>query len=159
MKVLRRLLSFAYGFLLMYFVSIWFTGFMAARQISREYFRFFAPYGPFGKEAAHAVLGVALHIIPDLLLLVAGVLLVTIVFTRDRRASGVVAILGAAMSYIFWVAYFSADGNNETWSLAAALDPYIKAPWWAWPTIVAPGLGLTVAYALLPKSNGRHAGA
>ena len=159
MTAFRRTLAFAYGFALMYFVCIWFTGFMAARQVSREYFRFFAPYGPTGREAALALLGVAQHLLPTILLLGLGVLLATHVARQDRRAIGRSTVLGCALSYAFWLVYYSVLGSEGTWSLSAMLGPYVHAPWWALPTLLAPFLGLALAYSLLPRHSAPRAGA
>jgi len=159
MKLSFRALAFVYGFFLMYFVYIWFTGFMAARQISPEYFGYFATYGRVGKDAAHAVLSVALHLVPSLLLLGAGVYLAVMISTPDRRAIGVTAILGSAFSYMFWLFYFAIQDQRQTQLLSATLASYIQAPWWAWPAMAAPALGLAFAYALLPKASRARTGA
>ena len=159
MKTVLRPLAFIYGFFLMYFVCIWFTGFMAARQISREYFRFFATYGAAGKEAAHAVLNIALHLFPTVLLLGAGVFLATKVSSEGSRTIGLATILGGAASYVFWLIYFSTQDQDQAWSLSAALASYIQAPWWAWPAIAAPILGLVCAYSILPKHPHGRTGA
>ena len=159
MRALRLTFAFVYGFALMYFVCIWVAGFMAARQIPQEYFRFFASYGSAGKEVALALLGIALHLLPTLLLLSAGILAATFASKQNRRVIGVAAVLGAASSYCFWLVYFSTLGTNGTWSLSAALAPYFQAPWWAWPNMVAPFLGLALAFLLLPRHANLRAGA
>jgi hypothetical protein len=159
MKALLRSIAFVYGFALMYFVGIWVTGFMAARQVSPDYFRLFASFGAAGKEASLALLGVAQHLLPTLLLLCLGVLSATYMARQDRRAVGLSAVLGCSLSYAFWQVFYSVQGSIGVWSMSTFLAPYVSAPWWAWPNILAPFLGLAFAVALLPKHAAPRAGA
>ncbi len=141
MKHLQRAIAFVYGFVLMYFVSIWFTGFVAARTISPEYFLFFRNLGSNGLETGHALLGVGLHLAPTLLLLLAGIVgAVHLCAPEKRRSTAEFVIAGAAVSYLFWMAFYASE-----FSLSAAFLPLHAAPWWAWPSIVAPLVALAVA--------------
>jgi hypothetical protein len=144
MKHFQRALSFIYGFSLMYFVSVWLSGFMSARAVPRAYFEYFRGLGHHGLEVSHALLGTGLHLIPKALLLLAGVL--AMLYTsqlRNRRSNATAFVLGAAVSYFFWLAYFEPGFN-----LSAALASLLVAPWWAWPAIIAPVLGLSLAYGV-----------
>ncbi len=150
MKHLQRVIAFVYGFVLMYFVSIWFTGFMSARTISTEYFKFFRSLGPNGLETGHALLGVGLHLIPTLLLLLAGILgAVYLCAPEKRRSAAACVIAGAVASYLFWIAFYASE-----FSLFAVFLPLVAAPWWAWPSIVTPLFALAVAggVALTPRN-------
>lgn len=73
------------------------------------------------------------------------------VCANDRRRVGVAVLLGAATSDAFWMTYYAATSGEEPWTFSLALARYVQAPWWAWPAVVAPALGLVLAYMLLPR--------
>lgn len=148
MNAPRRTLAFAYGFVLMYLVSVWMAGVMAACAVPREYFAFFAAYGDAGKGLALAMLGVALHVIPSVLLLGLGVALYARLAGQGGRSVGLWVGLGCAVSYGFWLLYGAAKGPV---SAAAVLAHVLTAPWWAWPNILAPFLGLGFAALLVSR--------
>jgi len=158
MQRLQYLAAFVYGFVLVFFVCVWMAGFMAAREVPVEYFKFFADYGHRGKELGLAVLSLAQHFVPTVCLLVLGVVLPAWLSTSKRRQIGLSILLGGVVSYFFWAYFYSLEGQPASW-FQQLLATYAQAPWWAIPAMVAPFVGLLSAYVLLAKLSPQPAGA
>jgi hypothetical protein len=159
MKTSHRLLAFGYGFVLMYFVAIWLTGFLAARAVPVEYFRYFSSMGEGGKIAAHALLSLGLHALPTALCLLAGTAAAAYLPSTHRRTVGLFVIAGAVVSYVFWVSFYSFTPPLSEFSPFSVIQPYIQAPWWLWPQLASPAVALLLAYRLLPGLAAAPAGA
>jgi len=156
MRLSRSLPPFFLGFVWLYFVLITLRGFMAALQVPVEYFMFF---GKAHQELALFTANVALHLVPEALAFIAGVLLSAYLFRGSRGFSAAMFALGAIASYIIWLLLYQAVAQaqvNGTTGLSwqDLLTPF-HAPWWAAPALLSPIIGLAAGIWLVTK--GKHA--
>ena len=140
------------GFMLYQFTVVYVGGFLAAVAIPSEYFQFF------GREyqgVGHALLGMALHALPTVLLGAGGVLAAE--RFRPRRAS-LVALpycLGMLSCLLVWE-FLQSTGclpslEAKSTCAQASIERFFTIPWWAWPVVASPWLGLGLASWLLKR--------
>ena len=156
MHFTRSLLPFSIGFGLLYVVLIELRGFLAARQIPVEYFRFF---GKEHQELALFTSSVALHLIPEALVLIGGVLFCTGTLKGSRSFNAGMFALGAVVSYCFWLVFYQVAAQAQLTGAPGlnwqGLFRQIQAPWWATPALLSPLIGLGVGVWL--ATRGKHA--
>ncbi len=154
MRLIRSLLPFFNGFVWLYIVLIQLRGFMAARQVPVEYFRFF---GKEHQELALFTTNVALHLIPEALALIAGVVISAYLFKGSRSLNAAMFALGAVVSYVFWLVFYQATAqanvNGEPSLNWQELLAQFQAPWWAAPALLSPVIGVTVGVWLTTRGN------
>ena len=158
MRLIRLLPPFFIGFALLYIVLIQLRGFMAARQVPTEYFRFF---GKEHQELALFTTNVVLHLVPEALVLVGGVVASVYLLNGSRVLNAATFALGAVVSYIFWLVYYQAVAQaqvhgepNLNWQELVA---QLQAPWWAAPALLSPAVGVGLGVWLATRGN--HAAA
>ncbi len=155
MKHLQRSVAFTYGFFLLCFACIWLSGFLAARAVPLTYFQFFSSLGPSGPQIGHAVLGIALYLIPIVVFILVGTLgALRLVKPRARNSLVTATFAGAVLGYFASLASTASEP-----SLPAVLSPLLQAQWWALPSILAPVVGIGAAWAIARTTAPAHAGA
>ena len=145
MRTLRSAAALAYGFVLFYFIWVWFGGFMAARQVPSSFFKLV------GQEPALALISFGFHFLPTVALLVLCSLLFALAFKGQARTVARTVVVGAVISYVFWLLFFAMQGTPKGASFIAELLAQFHTPWWAWPALAAPPTAFTLAYAAAAK--------
>jgi len=145
MHAFRIATAIAYGFVLFYFVWVWVGGVMAARQVPSAFFTFF------GQEPALALISFGLHFLPSVVLIVLGTVLFAVPFRRQALVVARYVLAGAVLSYVFWLAVFALQGPPEGVATLSKLFNQFRAPWWAWPALIAPAAAFLLTYAAAPR--------
>ena len=142
------------GFGLMYLVLIELRGFLAARQIPVGYFRFF---GKEHQEFALFLSKIGLHLAPESLALIGGVIVCTQVLRGSRSANTRTLALGAAASYCFWLLFHHVIGQAQQTGAPgfdwAGFARQFQVPWWALPSLLSPFVGLAVGAWLATRKS------
>ena len=149
MRYLRPLGAFLLGFTWLYLVQIQFRGFLAARQVSADYFRFF---GAEHQDLALFTVKVALHLIPEALAMIGGLMLSAFWFKGKRGVNAAAFAFGAVVSYVFWLVVYHAAARAREHGTASVnwseLFAQFQAPWWTAPALLSPSLVLPLASGL-----------
>ena len=145
MRTLRSAAALVYGFVLFYFVWVWFGGFLAARQVPSSFFQLV------GQEPALALISFGFHFLPTVALLVLCSMLFALPFKGRARTVARTVVVGAVISYVFWLLSFAMQGTPKEASFIAELLAQFRAPWWAWPALAAPPTALALAYVAAPR--------
>ena len=145
MRTLRFAAALAYGFVVFYFVWVWFGGFMAARQVPSSFFKLV------GQEPALALISFGFHFLPSVALLVLCTLLFAAPFKAQARTVARTVVVGASISYVFWLLIFAMQSTPEGTPLLVQLLAQFRTPWWAWPALAAPITAFTLAYVTATK--------
>ena len=145
MRALRLVAAIAYGFVLFYFVWVWFGGFMAARQIPSSFFKLV------GQENALALISFGFHFVPTVSLLLLCTLLFAVPFKSQAPLVARTVVAGAVISYVFWLLLFTLQGTQDGAPLPAHFVAQFQVPWWAWPALAAPFTAFALAYVAAPK--------
>jgi hypothetical protein len=148
MRAFRLSVAFIYGFVLFYFVWVWFGGFMAARQVPASFFKLL------GQEPALALINFGFHFLAPVALLVLSTLLFSAPFKTQARTVARTVVFGAAVSYVFWLVVFAIQGTPEGTSFLTQLQAQFSAPWWGWPALAAPFSAFALAYVAAAKLAG-----
>jgi hypothetical protein len=154
MRLIKSLPPVFFGFALLYAVLIQLRGYMAARQVPVEYFKFF---GKEHQELALFTTNVALHLVPEALVLTGGVVLSVYLFKGSRGFTCAMFTVGAIVSYFFWLVFYWAIAQSQVngtlgLSWRELLAPF-HAPWWNLPTLLSPVIGLGVGTWLAMEGN------
>ena len=154
MRTIRFAIAAAVGFLLYQFVVVYIGGFLAAVQIPVAYFRFF---GREHAEIGHALLGIALHMLPTILLIAGGILAAERFWPVQLSLAWIPYLLGMLGCVFFWEfvlspAHIETMGLQSTGTLAV-LQSYLSIPWRAAPVAASPLLGLGLAAWLLHRGR------
>ena len=145
MRTLRSAAALVYGFLLFYFIWVWFGGFMAARQVPSSFFNLV------GQEPALALISFGFHFLPTVALLVLCSLLFALPFKSQARTVARTVVVGAVISYAFWLLFFAMQGTLKGASFMEEFLAQFRTPWWAWPALAAPLTAFTLAYVAAPR--------
>ena len=145
MRTLRSATALVYGFLLFYFIWVWFGGFMAARQVSTALFKLI------GQEPALALISFGFHFLPNVILLVLFSLLFALPFKSQARTVARTVVVGAVISYAFWLLFFALHGTPREASFIAEFLAQFRMPWWDWPALAAPPTAFALAYVAAPR--------
>jgi hypothetical protein len=154
MRALHFAVATVVGFLLYQFSVVYVGGFLAAVTIPAGYFRFF------GREYAgvgHALLGVALHVLPTALLVTGGILAAERLWPKHGSRSLLPYFIGMLGCLLAWELLLpSGCLPSPEPQTTCALEPFrhlLDLPWWALPVAASPWLGLGFAAWLLKRSN------
>ena len=154
MRLLRPFLSFAIGFGFLYFVLVEVRGFMAARGVPAGYFSFF---GKEHQELALFAMNMALHLVPEVILLVSGMAVCTLLLKGRRVFNAAMFAVGAAVSYAFWLLFYQFAAHAQTAGAPVLnwqeLLRSFQGPWWASPSLVSPFVGIAIGVWLAAKSG------
>jgi hypothetical protein len=151
MRVLRPAIAVVYGFTIFYFIWVWLGGFMAARQVPGAFFRLV------GQEPALALISFGFHFLPTVCLLALFSLLFAVLFKTEACTVARTVIVGAMLSYVFWSLFFAYQATHQNASFIAEFIAQFRAPWWAWPALIAPFAAFTVTYFAASKIHPRAA--
>jgi hypothetical protein len=154
MRLIRSLPPFVFGFSCLYVVLIQLRGFMAAREVPVEYFRFF---GNEHQQLALFTTNVALHLVPEALLLIGSAALSAYLFKGSRRFNAAMFALGAVVSYAFCLMFYQAVAQTQSngkpslnWQELVA---QFHAPWWTVPALLSPIIGVAAGVWLVTRIN------
>ena len=145
MRNLRFAAALAYGFVVFYFVWVWFGGFMAARRVPSSFFK------SVGQEPALALISLGFHFVPTVALLLLCSLLFALPFKGHAQAVARTVVVGAVVSYVFWLLLFAAQSTSQGASFITELLRSFHAPWWGWPALAAPFAAFALTYVAAPK--------
>jgi len=156
MRMIQSLPPFFFGFAWLYLVLIQLRGFMAARQVPEGYLRFF---GNENQELVLLTTNVALHLVPEALVLIGGVTLSAYLFKGSRGFNAAMFALGAAVSYVFCLVFYQAVAQAQAHATPSLSWQHLLAqfqvPWWAAPALLSPVIGVAVGVWL--ATRGKHA--
>ena len=158
MRISRSLLPFCIGFGLLYVVLIELRGFLAARQVPIEYFRFF---GKEHQELSLFITNVVLHLVPESIVLILGVLVCSRALKGSSTFNAGILAFGAAVSYFFWLLFYQVVAHTQTGAESQRFwQDFLRqfsAPWWAMPALLSPLIGIGLGVWLVTK-RGHAAG-
>ena len=150
MRTLRFAVAAFLGFVLYQYAVVFVGGCLAAVQIPVGYFHFF------GREqagVAHAVLGIALHAIPTVLLVASGILAAERVWPSRGPLKWLPYALGMVSWVMLWEVVVSPlhmqSLGLQNQGALAVVQSYLNIPWWAVPVAAAPWCGVALAAVLL----------
>ncbi len=159
MRALRFAIALLVGFILYQVAVVLLGGYLSAVPIPGAYFE------AFGKESSGiglALVGLALHVAPTVLLVAGGVVLFELLWPSHRVHVVLPYLLGMLSCALLWEVYFGPaclpQQAIQRDCGIASLERILAVPWWALPVVAAPWVGLALASWLLKRRarSGAH---